>query len=84
MGDFRGKGLEAVAPVVTLLHEIGERYSKSPAQVALRWLIEKEGVLPIPGAKNGEQAANNAGALSFRLTLAEIEALDQATMAWRM
>ena len=83
MGYFRGKGLEAVAPVVALLREIGEQYSKNPAQVALRWLIENESVLPIPGAKNGKQAADNAGTLSFRLTPAEIEALDQATMAWR-
>jgi len=29
-------------------------------QVALRWLIENESVLPIPGAKNGKQAADNA------------------------
>jgi aryl-alcohol dehydrogenase-like predicted oxidoreductase len=82
MGNFRGRGLEAVAPVIELLRKIGERYSKSPAQVALRWLIENESVLPIPGAKNGQQAAENAGALSFRLTPAEIDTLNQATLAW--
>jgi aryl-alcohol dehydrogenase-like predicted oxidoreductase len=80
---FRRKGLEALEPVVRLLREIGARYGKSPAQVALRWLIENERVLPIPGAKNGKQAADNAGVLTFSLTPAEIEALDQATLAWR-
>jgi aryl-alcohol dehydrogenase-like predicted oxidoreductase len=80
---FRGDGLKKAQPVVALLGEIGERYSKSPAQVALRWLIEQEGILPIPGAKNGRQAASNAEALSFTLVAAEIEALDQATTAWR-
>jgi diketogulonate reductase-like aldo/keto reductase len=69
--------------VVALLGEIGERYSRSPAQVALRWLIQQEGVLPIPGAKTGRQAASNAEALSFRLAGGEIEALDRATTAWR-
>lgn len=83
-GSFRGKNLEAVEPVVALLREIGERYSKTPAQVALRWLIEDETVLPIPGAKNGRQAADNAAALSFRLTADEVAALDQATLAWRV
>lgn len=83
MGHFRGKGPEAIAPVVALLHEIGKQYDRSPAQVALRWLIENETVLPIPGAKNGMQAAANAGALTFALTPAEIEALDRATLAWR-
>jgi aryl-alcohol dehydrogenase-like predicted oxidoreductase len=81
--SFRRNGLAALEPVVQLLREIGERSGKSPAQVALRWLIENEQVLPIPGAKNGKQAADNAGALSFALTPAEIDALDQATRAWR-
>jgi aryl-alcohol dehydrogenase-like predicted oxidoreductase len=83
MPYFRGKSLEAVAPVVALLRETGERYSKRPAQVALRWLVENESVLPIPGAKNGKQAAENAEVLTFSLTPAEIEALNQATLAWR-
>jgi aryl-alcohol dehydrogenase-like predicted oxidoreductase len=83
-GNFRGKGIEAVQPVVVLLREIGERYSMSPAQVALRWLIENENVLPIPGAKNGKQAADNAEALSFSLTPSEVEALSQATLAWKV
>jgi aryl-alcohol dehydrogenase-like predicted oxidoreductase len=84
MPYFRGKNLESAASVVALLREIGRRYTQSPTQVALRWLIENENVLPIPGAKNGKQAAENAGALSFCLTPAEIEALNQATMAWRV
>lgn len=83
MKNFRGRGPEAVAPVVALLQEIGERHGKSPAQVALRWLIENESVLPIPGAKNGKQAVANAEALSFRLTPEEIETLSQATLTWR-
>lgn len=83
MPYFRQKNLAAIAPVVALLREIGARYDKTPAQVALRWLIENEQVLPIPGAKNGKQAASNAGALLFSLAPAEIEALNQATLAWR-
>lgn len=80
---FSRKAMLAVQPVVDLLRRIGERYSKTPSQVAVRWLMEKENVLPIPGAKNGKQAADNAGALGFQLTREEIDALDQATLAWR-
>ena len=83
MPRFRGKEREAVTPVVLLLREIGEAHGRSPAQVALRWLIENALVLPIPGAKNGRQAADNAGALAFWLSPTEIEALDRATTAWR-
>jgi aryl-alcohol dehydrogenase-like predicted oxidoreductase len=84
MRDFQGKGTEALAPVVALLRKVGDRYGKSPAQVALRWLIENESVLPIPGAKNGKQAAENAGALTFSLTPAEIGELNEATITWRV
>lgn len=80
---YRRKALDAIQAVVGLLTEIGERYSKSPSQVALRWLIENPIVLPIPGAKSGEQAANNAAALSFSLTADEVGALSDATQAWR-
>jgi aryl-alcohol dehydrogenase-like predicted oxidoreductase len=80
---FRGGGLKRAQPVLSLLGEIGERHAKTPAQVALRWLIEQDGVLPIPGAKTGRQAASNAEALSFSLVAAEIEALDRATTPWR-
>lgn len=80
---FNQKTLAAVQPVVQLLRQIGDRYGKSPSQVALRWLIENPLVLPIPGAKNGKQARENAGALTFALTPEEIEALNQATLAWR-
>jgi len=83
MPNFSKKGMEAVRPVITLLSQIGERYSKTPSQVALRWLIENPIVLPIPGAKNSKQAVENAGALSFALTPEEVEALSQATLAWR-
>ena len=82
--NFNRKSLEAVQPVIELLHQIGNRYGKSPSQVALRWLIENENVLPIPGAKNSRQAAENVGALSFSLTPEEVETLSKATMAWRV
>jgi aryl-alcohol dehydrogenase-like predicted oxidoreductase len=80
---FRGKALDAVRPVLERLRKIGEQYDRTPSQVALRWLIENETVLPIPGAKNSRQAAENAGALSFSLTPEEVEELSQVTLAWR-
>lgn len=57
-----------------LLREIGARREKSPSEVALRLLIQLEGVLPIPGAKNASQAIGNAGALTFTLEPDEVDA----------
>lgn len=80
--QYNRKALEAIQPVVGLLKSIGEKYDRTPSQVALRWLIENPIVLPIPGAKNGRQAAENVQALTFSLTAKEVEALSQATTAW--
>lgn len=78
--QYGRKTLEKIQPVIKILRDIGERYSKAASQVALRWLIENPVVLPIPGAKDGKQAENNAGALSFSLTPEEVNALNQATL----
>jgi len=81
--QYGRKAMDAIQPVVALLRQIGEKYSKTPSQVALRWLIENPIVLPIPGAKNGKQAMDNVQALKFSLTPEEVDALSQATLAWR-
>jgi aryl-alcohol dehydrogenase-like predicted oxidoreductase len=76
---FRKREYSRLQQLVGLMGEIGSGYEKSPAQVALRWLIQKGNVLPIPGAKNSEQAIHNAGALTFSLKNGEMEALDKAS-----
>jgi pyridoxine 4-dehydrogenase len=56
--------------------KIGQDHGgKTNAQVALNWCICK-GTMPIPGAKNAEQAQQNAGALGWKLTEAEVAELD--------
>jgi aryl-alcohol dehydrogenase-like predicted oxidoreductase len=77
--DFRGKNLARLGELIELLREIGDRHAAGPSQVALRWLIQHEGVLPIVGAKNGNQARQNAGALMFTLDDDEVDALSEAT-----
>jgi len=64
-----------LAPLLARLREIGESYGKTPAQVAINWCIAK-GALPIPGAKTGAQARENAGALGWALADQEVGALD--------
>jgi aryl-alcohol dehydrogenase-like predicted oxidoreductase len=79
MKQFRRKNATMLARVVGLLREIGSGHGRTPSQIALRWLIQQENVLPIPGAMNGDQAAQNAGALHFTLSESECQALDTAT-----
>ena len=73
---IRPADLKRVSPLIELLGELAGRHSKTPAQVALNWIVCK-GAVPIPGAKNPTQAAQNAGALGWRLEADEVEALDR-------
>lgn len=78
--NFSAHPMEAVDRVVAVLREIGAAHEdRTPSEVALRWIIDK-GVVPIPGAKNARQAADNAGALGWRLEQAEIDALDAVAL----
>lgn len=72
--------LTKIQPLLRVLRDIGHDHDgKSPAQVAINWVICK-GALPIPGAKNERQALENSGALGWRLTDAEIAILDEASL----
>jgi len=79
ISPFCKRDLAKLNEIIKILKDIGSHYSKSPAQIALRWLIQKGNVLPIPGAKNSEQAIHNAGALTFSLTENEMEVLNLAS-----
>ena len=47
--------------------------------MALNWIIAK-GAVPIPGAKNADQAAQNAGALGWSLGDDDVAALDRVAL----
>ena len=55
------------------LQEIGKKYGKTSAQVALNWLISKESVIAIPKAINLKHLEENAGAMGWRLTREDIK-----------
>lgn len=83
LDSFQEENLVACRAVLDELRAIGEAHGgKHLAQVALDWLRAKPGVVPIPGAKDGEQAAINAGALAFSLTEDEVDRLDRVSAGW--
>lgn len=79
---FSRDGLRKISPVVDTLREIGQHHDKTPAQVALNWLIGQGRIVPIPGAKNEKQAAQNAGALGWSLTQEEQQKLSEVSQPW--
>jgi len=79
---FSKSGLEKIAPVVKLLQQFGEKYDRTPAQVALNWLVSQGNVVPIPGAKTAQQAKQNAGALGWSLNPEDAAQLEQVSRPW--
>ncbi len=57
------------------LKRIGEKYGKTPVQVALNWLISIDPVVPIPKASKIHHIEENAGALGWRLSREDWEAI---------
>ena len=61
-----------------ILSKIGAKYGKTPAQVALRWNVQR-GVVIIPKSVRRERMAENFDIWNFRLSdaeMAEIDTLD--------
>lgn len=73
------RNLEKTRPLISALENIADKYDATPAQIALNWLINFQGelVVAIPGASKVEQAEDNAGALKFTLSQAELTQLDE-------
>ena len=71
--------LAQVQPLIELMREISQAHGgKSPAQVALNWVMAKKAV-PIPGAKNLRQCQEVIGAMGWSLSENEVAALDVAS-----
>lgn len=75
-GDTRGRDLqrrrEKILEIVhrmERLKQIGERYKKSPAQVAIKWVLDQAFITTaIVGAKDEEQVVENVQALHMNLS----------------
>lgn len=69
--------LPGLRPLLATMKEVAKHRRKTPSQVAINWAICK-GTVPIPGAKNLQQAKENLGALGWRLSDGEMAALEEA------
>ena len=54
-----------------------EKYSKTPAQVALNWLTSQPNVFPIPRAANPVHVKENLEASGWRLSAQDLQELDK-------
>jgi len=74
---FSEPNYSQIIKFIELLTDFAQKIDKKPAQIALRWLIEKKGVVAIPGAKNKKQAEQNAEAMGWKLDEEILKKLDE-------
>ena len=77
-GPLGGQGASGIVKS-KLLAEIGSKYGKSAAQVALRWLTQR-GIVAIPKSSHKERMAQNLDIFDFKLTtedMAQIATMNQ-------
>jgi 2,5-diketo-D-gluconate reductase B len=67
-----------------VLAAIGRSYDKSPAQVALRWLIDQDGVAAIPKAASRAHLAANLAIFDFALSTVDRAAIDALRDGYRV
>ena len=79
---FSKEGLQKIEPAIAILQKIADARGRTPAQVALNWLIAQGNVVAIAGAKNANQVQQNAGALGWQMSDEEITQLEQVTRPW--
>ncbi|MFP3234860.1 MAG: aldo/keto reductase [Nitrososphaeria archaeon] len=60
-----------------LLREVGSKYGRTAAQVALNWLIYHGPVVAIPKASRREHLVENAGAMGWRLSEEDFELISR-------
>ena len=55
-----------------ILSRIGKAHGKSDSQVALRWLVQQDGVIAIPRSSSEKRIAENLDVFDFKLSDAEM------------
>ena len=61
-----------------VIERIAKARGRTPRQVALNFLVRRPSLFTIPKASRAEHVRENAGALDFTLTPAEVRAIDRA------
>jgi len=68
----------------SFLREIGNKYDKTAAQVAVNWLIARQSVIAIPKAISIQHLEENAGAMGWRLADDDIERISSYFSRFRV
>lgn len=73
---FQGDNFKQNLELVKRVEDMARRYKKTPAQIALAWLLgQGEDIVPIPGTRRMDRLDENLGALDVHLSKADQDEL---------
>lgn len=76
---FQPDELSRHLPLVDTIRSVAERQGRTPAQVAIRWVLQRPGVaVALVGAKRAVQVTENVGGADWLLPMDECELLEDA------
>lgn len=64
---------KGLLPKSSLLEEIAEKYNKTPAQIAINWLISQDNVITLSKTSNLDHLKDNLGAIGWSMAKEDIE-----------
>ena len=80
---FQPENYNRCLEVTEVLAKVSAKYDRTPAQGAIRWLLQTPGITaPIVGAKNGKQAQENILASGWEFTPEDYAEIDRASRAF--
>src|SRR3989338_2180840 len=86
----KGIALEAYCPIARtkkfsnkIIKEVSKTYNKTPAQIMLRWSLQK-GVIVIPKSANNERQKENLDVFNFEINSICVKTLDNLNENFRM
>ncbi len=74
-GLLNKSGVNLTTPGIELLDELSEKYHKTPAQVAMNWLISQTNVITLVKSSNLLHLKENIGAVNWVMETGDIEKL---------
>jgi aryl-alcohol dehydrogenase-like predicted oxidoreductase len=74
---FQGDNFQQNLALVRRIEDIAARKRCTPAQLALAWLLNHGGVVPIPGSKTRSRVEENAHAVEVHLTPTDISEIEE-------
>lgn len=66
-----------------VIQELSNKYGKSPAQIGLRWIIQRK-VAAIPKSVHPDRIEDNTKIFDFQLTKEEMELIDRESTGYRV